>query len=69
MNLVMLFSTKENTFTVLDHNLTHGEALKEMTRLRTDGLPAFILSYTDVHKGEAEKCKECEHQVEKITSR
>lgn len=56
---VILFDTRENTFTILEHNLSGTEAQEEVTKCRADGLPVYVIDHPRLHLREAQECKSC----------
>lgn len=72
MYLILLFDTREDTYTIINHNMTEEAAEAEMHRLRdVEKLPAFFMhqsKHTGLndeasHEGDAERCPDCEREI------
>jgi len=48
-NLVLLFSARDNAYSIIDHNLTEDEAKTSVSGLRKQGLPAFRMEQRSPH--------------------
>jgi len=61
LKLVMLFDRRNRTCCVCSHNLDFEDASQEVTELRRDGLPAFMVDqrsrHTDVDPDECAACR------------
>ena len=64
MKLILLFSVKNQTYTVIDHNLEDSVGHTHTNFLRKQGLPAFSHDQPTEHKGKAESCPECKQLID-----
>lgn len=64
---VLLFSRKDNNYTVLDHNLTVSEAKGSVEDLRSEGLSAFHMEQKNSHLSfDAESCGQCAREISSL---
>lgn len=67
LKFVMLYSSKENEYSIHEHNLNKDEATDMATDLRIERLPAFVADQDGLHREEdATKCLECEQEVVRL---
>jgi hypothetical protein len=60
LKLVMIFDPQKQIYRICSHNLLPEDALAEVTELRRDGLPAFMVDQRSCHfQPDAEKCETC----------
>jgi hypothetical protein len=66
LNLVMLYHSRSDTYTLLEHNLDLKVALKQVRQIRSENLPAFTVRQTSRHRTlEADDCRSCKRDIAK----
>jgi hypothetical protein len=70
LKLILLFNSRDESFTVVSHNLSEGDADGEIKRLRGEELPAYSLAQSGEHAAaDAESCRACARDVRDVMSR
>lgn len=65
LRVVILYDLREQTYTVVGHNLRESAAEAEVVRLRGERLPAFHVAQPTAHAGgDAARCISCRVAVE-----
>jgi len=67
LKFVMLYSAKENEYSIHEHNLNKDEAADMATDLRIERLPAFVADQERLHtQQDATECLECQQEVVRL---
>lgn len=59
MKLILLFNTRNQSYTLIDHNLEDADAKRETDTLRQQGLPAFSHHQPTLHDADVQDCPYC----------
>jgi hypothetical protein len=67
LSLVMLYDSRSDTYTLLEHNLDPEVALEQVKQIRSENLPAFMVGQTSRHRApEADDCASCKRDITKF---
>lgn len=59
MKAIVFYDKRTNTFTIFEHNVEDAEAEEEITSLRQEGIPAYLVQQPRQHRNEAATCPTC----------